>query len=182
MKFKKILLGITGALAFTFALTACGDDSTNKDSTPAPSSSTDTGSDTGGDSAPTTVTNYLTFMNDNKLRVDIMNNDLGVTFNYGNEAIQSTRETTLSADTKLSFSGEFAVEKVNFVIVSDTSTGGIVSVHAGLDSSYVSEFLSRYSMSGKTKVYIAVSSGDINWTKGLNTKMDTQIGVYTPKA
>ena len=179
MKFKKILLGITGALAFTFALTACGDDSTNKDSTPAPS--TDTGSDTGGDSAPATITNYLTFMNDNKLRVDIMNNDLGVTFNYGNEAIQSTKETTLSADTKLSFSGEFAVEKVNFLIVSDKSTGGVISVHAGLDSSYVSEFLSRYSMTGK-KVYIAISSGEVNWTKGLNSKMDTEIGVYTRKA
>ena len=120
-------------------------------------------------------------MNDNKLRVDIMNNDLGVTFNYGNEAIQSTKETTLSADTKLSFSGEFAVEKVNFIIVSDKSTGGVISVHAGLDSSYVSDFLSRYSMTG-TKVYISISSGEVNWTKGLNTKMDTEIGVYTRKA
>ena len=180
MKFKKILLGITGVLAFAFVLTSCGDDSTNKDSTPAPAPSTDTGSD--GDSTPSTITNYLTFMNDNKLRVDIMNNDLGVNFNYGNEAIQSTKETTLSANTKLSFSGEFTVDKVNFVIVSDTSTGGSVSVHAGLDSSYVSEFLSGYSMNGKTKVYIAVSSGDINWTKGLNSKMDTQIGTYTRKA
>ncbi len=181
MKFKKILLGITGALAFTFALTACGDDSTNKDSTPAPAPSTDTGSDTGGDSTPATFTNYLTFMNDNKLRVDIMNNDLGVTFNYGNEAIQSTKETTLSADTKLSFSGEFAVEKVNFVVVSDTSTGGSVRVSIGVDSSRVGDFLSKYPMTGK-KIYIAISSGEVNWTKGLNTKMDTQIGVYTPKA
>jgi hypothetical protein len=181
MKFKKILLGITGALAFTFALTACGDDSTNKDSTPAPAPSTDTGSDSGGDSAPATFTNYLTFMNDNKLRVDIMNNDLGVTFNYGNEAIQSTRETTLSADTKLSFSGEFAVEKVNFVVVSDTSTGGSVSVSKGVDSSRVGDFLSRYPMTGK-KIYIAISSGEVNWTKGLNTKMDTEIGTYLPKA
>ena len=172
MKFKKILLGITGALAFTFALTACGDDSTNKDSTPAPAPSTDTDPDSGGDSSPATFTNYLTFMNDNKLRVDIMNDDLGVTFNYGNEAIQSTKETTLSADTKLSFSGEFAVEKVNFVVVSDTSTGGSVNVSKGVDSSRVGDFLSRYPMTGK-KIYIAISSGDLNWTKGLNTKMDT---------
>ena len=181
MKFKKILLGITGALAFTFALTACGDDSTNKDSTPAPAPSTDTGSDSGGDSTPATFINYLTFMNDNKLRVDIMNNDLGVTFNYGNEAIQSTKETTLSADTKLSFSGEFAVEKVNFVVVSDTSTGGSVRVSIGVDSSRVGDFLSKYPMTGK-KIYIAISSGEVNWTKGLNTKMDTEIGTYLPKA
>ena len=181
MKFKKILLGITGALAFTFALTACGDDSTNKDSTPAPAPSTDTDPDSGGDSSPATFTNYLTFMNDNKLRVDIMNDDLGVTFNYGNEAIQSTKETTLSADTKLSFSGEFAVEKVNFVVVSDTSTGGSVNVSKGVDSSRVGDFLSRYPMTGK-KIYIAISSGDLNWTKGLNTKMDTEIGTYTSKA
>ena len=181
MKFKKILLGITGALAFIFALTACGDDSTNKDSTPAPAPSTDNGSDSGGDSTPATFINYLTFMNDNKLRVDIMNDDLGVTFNYGNEAIQSTKETTLSAGTKLSFSGEFAVEKVNFVVVYDTSTGGSVRVSIGVDSSRVSDFLSKYPMTGK-KIYIAISSGEVNWTKGLNTKMDTEIGTYLPKA
>ena len=171
MKFKKILLGITGALAFTFALTACGDDSTNKDSTPAPAPSTDADPNTGGDSTPATFTNYLTFMND----------DLGVTFNYGNEAIQSTKETTLSADTKLSFSGEFAVEKVNFVVVSDSSTGGSVRVSIGVDSSKVGDFLSRYPMTGK-KIYIAISSGEVNWTNGLNTKMDTEIGTYLPKA
>ena len=181
MKFKKILLGITGVLAFTFALTACGDDSTNKGSTPAPAPSTDTDPNTGGDSTPATFTNYLTFMNDNKLRVDIMNDDLGVTFNYGNEAIQSTKETTLSADTKLSFSGEFAVEKVNFVVVYDTSTGGSVNVSKGVASSKVGDFLSRYPMTGK-KIYIAISSGEVNWTKGLNTKMDTEIGTYLPKA
>ena len=91
MKFKKILLGITGALVFTFALTACGDDSTNKDSTPA---SGDTGGNTSGsgstDSGQTDIS-ALSFMSENKIRVDILD-DLGVNFNYGNEAVVSKRK------------------------------------------------------------------------------------------
>ncbi len=176
MKLKKVLLGITGALALTFALTACGDEGTKTDTDPKPvNTNTNTGSDN-GDATPSSSVNYLTFMGDKKLRVDIMN-DLGATFNYGNEAIQSKKETTLDTNTKLTVSGEFTVETVNFIVVFDNTTGGSVSVHKGLDAERVGEFLSKYPMSGN-KMYIAISSGEATWTKGLNEKMDATITTY----
>jgi hypothetical protein len=172
MKLKKVLLGITGALALTFALTACGDEGTKTDTDP---KQANTGSDN-GEATPSSSVNYLTFMGDKKLRVDIMN-DLGATFNYGNEAIQSKKETTLDTTIKLTVSGEFTVETVNFIIVFDDTTGGSVNVHKGLDAERVGEFLSGYPMKGN-KMYIAISSGEATWTKGLNEKMDTTITTY----
>ena len=44
------------------------------------------------------------------LRVDIFG-DLGVNFNYGNEAVVSTREITIVNDLTFSYSGDCSVEK-----------------------------------------------------------------------
>ena len=178
MKFKKILLGITGALALTFALTACGDDSTNKDSTPA---SGDTGTNTSGsgstDSGQTDIS-ALSFMGANKIRVDILD-DLGVNFNYGNEAVVSTKEISIVANQTFAYSGDYTVDKVNYIAYMEKESGPSTIWHKGLDASYFfTEVLPKNNFNGIKKIYIAISTGEVKWTTGLNSSLDANFNRY----
>ena len=179
MKFKKILLGITGALALTFALTACGDDSTNKNSTPA---SGDTGGNTSGsgstDSGQTDIS-ALTFMSDNKIRVDIFGDLENVTFKYNGQDVESKKEISIVADQTFTYSGECSAEKVNYIAYVERASGSKTEWHVGIDTPYFfSTVLPATNFNGVKKVYIALSTGDVQWTTGLNTSLDANFNRY----
>ena len=179
MKFKKILLGITGALALTFALTACGDDSTNKNSTPA---SGDTGGNTSGsgstDSGQTDIS-ALTFMSDNKIRVDIFGDLENVTFKYNGQDVESKKEISIVADQTFTYTGECSAEKVNYIAYVERASGSKTEWHVGIDTSYFfSTILPANNFNGVKKVYIALSTGDVQWTTGLNTSLDANFNRY----
>lgn len=169
MKLKKALVLLAGAMTFTFA--ACSNNSTPEATT----------NNNITDPTPSQEASYLSFISDNKIRVDIMNNDLGVTFNYGNEAVVSQKEMTITSGLTLAYSGTLAVDKLNVISVVQTETGSTFAVNGGLDAEYISEFLAGKKFTNAKKVYVAISSGDINWTKGLNTDMDTKINTYILK-
>ena len=174
MKFKKILFGVTGAVALSFMLASCGNNDTTKNgSTNTTTKVVDTTTNSGD-----VVINYLSFINDNMIRVDIMN-DLGVTFKYGEETVTSQGSLALNENSKLSYTGELTdVSKVNVVLVMDNETGATVSVNQGVTSSRFLELLGRLPISGSKKVYVAISTGTPTWTKGLNAAMDTAIEGY----
>lgn len=175
MKFKKFLLACAGV--FAFALAAC--DSKNNTSTD--SGKTNPPTVDPEPSQPSTQSMYLGFMDNNKIRVDILSDDLGIRFNYGNTAVTSTQSMDLVAGQKLSFSGTIAVDSINFIIVRDTETGGSVSVNAGIVKDSVEDYLSGKSFTDVKKVYIAISTGTVNWTKGLNPDLDAKIQTYIQK-
>ena len=172
MKFKKIFLGIIGVAALTLAACSNGGGNTSKEPT------------------PTTVTpepssqveaNLLDgVVASGKVRVDIMNDNLGVRFAYGNEAVESKKEMAYVAKSNLSVSGT-ATANLNFVFVKETSTGFSIAVNAGIDKDMITEFLSTKTFNDATRVYIAISTGDVNWTKGLNQALDTKINTYIVK-
>ena len=95
-----------------------------------------------------------------------MNDNLGCTFNYGNETVVDKKEMTYGATATLGFSGTVAVDTINFVFVAEKENGTSVSVNAGINAK---------------KVYIAISTGTVNWTKGLNADMDAKINSYILK-
>ena len=176
MKFKKILLGITGALAFTFALTACGDDSTNKDSTPA---SGDTGANSGTTGSGQTDTSALSFMSENKIRVDIFGDLENVTFKYNGQDVESKKEISIVADQTFTYTGECSAEKVNYIAYVERASGSKTEWQVGLDTSYFfSTVLPSNNFNGIKKVYIAISTGDVQWTTGLNASLDANFNKY----
>ena len=174
MKLKKILFGVTGALALSFMLASCGNNDTTKNATNTTTKVVDTTTNSG-----VVVINYLSFINDNMIRVDIMN-DLGVTFKYGEETVTSQGSLALNENSKLSYTGELTtdVSKVNVILVMDNDTGATVSVNQGVTSSRFLELLGRLPINGSKKVYVAISTGTPTWTKGLNAAMDTAIEGY----
>ena len=165
MKLKKIFLGLIGI--FALALASCGGN--EKEPTPSPSPS------------PTTPVQEETILDgvvsNGKVRVDIMNEDTGLTFAYGNEAITSTKEMTYVAANKLSCSGT-PTTNINFIIVTVRDGGESVVVSAGISKEYVVEFLSNKDFKDATRVYVAISTGSVNWTKGLNQALDKKINAY----
>lgn len=174
MKLKKILFGVTGAVALSFMLASCGNNDTTKNATNTTTKVVDTTTNSGA-----VVINYLSFINDNMIRVDIMN-DLGVTFKYGEETVTSQGSLALNENSKLSYTGELTtdVSKVNVILVMDNDTGATVSVNKGVTSSRFLELLGRLPINGSKKVYVAISTGTPTWTKGLNAAMDTAIEGY----
>ena len=176
MKFKKILLGITGALALTFALTACGDDSTNKDSTPA---SGDTGANSETTGSGQTDTSALSFMSENKIRVDIFGDLENVTFKYNGQDVESKKEISIAADQTFTYTGECSAAKVNYIAYVERASGSKTEWHVGIDTSYFfSTVLPTTNFNGVKKVYIAISTGDVQWTTGLNASLDANFNKY----
>ena len=171
MKFKKILLALAAGL--TFSLAACGD--SEEPTTPTPSSSSSS-SDSGSGSEA--ITSALSFMSNNKLRVDIFG-DLGVSFKYGDEAVVSTREITIVNDLTFTYSGDCSVEKINYIAYTERDTGSTINWHKGIDASYfLNNVLPSTNFNGISKIYIAISTGEVQWTKGLSEKLDQAFNGY----
>lgn len=165
---KKFLLMLGGI--FAFSLAACNNSGSGNTTTQVQPTTTTT--------AQQSAT--LAFMSNNKVRIDIMDDNLGVTFNYGNEAVVSEREINYVDSTNLAMNGSVAVDKVNFIFVMEKSTGSRVSVSKGLRADGLENFLSKSGskISGCTKVYIAISTGDLKWNKNLSEPMNDLIRPY----
>lgn len=175
MKKKSFLLMLGGL--FAFSLAACNNSGGGNPTTQGQPTTTTT------QGQPTTTAQQsatLAFMSDNKIRIDIMDENLGVTFNYGNEAVVSEREINYVDSTNLSMNGSAAVDKVNFIFVMEKSTGSRVSVSKGLNADSLENYLSGSGrkISGCTKVYIAISTGDLKWNKNLSEPMNELIKPY----
>lgn len=171
MKLKKMLLGTLGGAVLILA--ACGGNKT----TPEPQVP-NTPSVSTKDSQPE-VTNMLDGVVENgKVRIDILNDNLGVRFAYGNEAIEGTTKVlTYNATNNLSTSGT-ATADINFIFVVEKTDGTQVLYHPAIDKEQVAEWLADVKFEGALRVYIAISTGTPNWTKGLNTALDTKLNSY----
>lgn len=168
MKLNKIFLACIGA--FAFGLASCG----GNDKEPTPSSQ-------GTPDTPTQEEAILDgVVSNGKVRIDIMNEDTGLSFAYGNEAVISAKEMTYVAGNTLSCSGTPTTD-INFVFVILRADGASVAVNAGLSKDYVVEFLSNKEFKNATRVYVAISTGSVNWTKGLNKALDAKINTYIVK-
>ena len=164
MKFRTIFLTAMSV----FSLIGCSNSSNHSEQTSTPEViSTPKGTESQVD--------YLGFVGANKIRCDVMNDNLGVTFTYGEADIVSKQDMDLDATSCLGMKGELEVEKINVVIAVETGTGFSTTVSKGLVSSYVSTFLSKKSFKDASKVYVAFSSGEVNWTKNLSALLDSQI-------
>lgn len=174
MKLKKILFTL-GAV-FAFALASCG--GSNNSNTPS--------EEGGGGSQPTpstdvTTPTYLTFIDEGKIRIDVMDQALANNFTYGNAVVESTKQMTHSSTAKLATRGEITAEAVNFIVVidNDGTSSDRVSYHPGILKESLDEFLSDTIEIGSGKrIYVAISTGTINWTKGLNTALDQKLNAY----
>lgn len=166
-----MLLGTLGGAVLILA--ACGGNKT----TPEPQVP-NTPSVSTKDSQPE-VTNMLDGVVENgKVRIDILNDNLGVRFAYGNEAIEGTTKVlTYNATNNLSTSGT-ATDDINFIFVVEKTDGTQVLYHPAIDKEQVAEWLADVKFEGALRVYIAISTGTPNWTKGLNTALDTKLNSY----
>jgi len=173
MKFKRGLLAFAGL--FTLALAACSTSTGDKTTPTTPADPTATTTTT----SQTPAMDLLTFVGNEKIRVDVMDENLGVRFSYGNEAITNKTDMALNTNSGLSISGTATVETLNFVIVTVNTTKTSVVVAAGIEKEYFTEYVSTTLptyLTGAKKVYVAISTGDVKWTKNLNAELDTSIG------
>ncbi|MBR6071202.1 MAG: hypothetical protein IKP77_00035 [Acholeplasmatales bacterium] len=176
MKFKKLLF-ILGA-ALTFSLASCGSNATSETSLTTTTTTTQS-------TEQITQVDYLSFVGQNKIRVDILDN-VGANFNYGNAAVVSTNQMDINSNSYLAFSGTITADSVNFIFIVESGNSNnfqsTFSVHGGIDNEYVETFLSRASLkslfNNAYKVYIAISTGEVKWTKNLNAQLDAKIRTY----
>ena len=173
MKFKKILLTL-GAV-FAFSLAACSGNS---------NSNTPSEGGGGGGQTPqadVSTPTYLTFIDEGKIRIDIMDQALANNFTYGNAVVESTKQITHSSTAKLAIRGEITAANVNFIVVidNDGTSSDRVSYHPGIAKESLEEFLnSTIDIATGKRIYVAISTGKINWTKGLNTALDQKLNAY----
>ena len=166
MKLKRVLLALAGVL--TFSLAACsqaeggGSSSGSGDSGPSDSESGDSGQ---------TDASALSFMGNNKIRVDIMDN-LGITFKYNDETVVSKSEITIVNNATFTYSGECTVDKINYIAYGESDTRVSKIWQCGNDSADFLISLPTYKFNDYKKIYIAISSGEPKWTTGLSTELD----------
>lgn len=173
---KKIKILATALLASGLLLAGCA---TNKEQSSAPQSE---------QSSQEEIVSYLSFLESNKIRFDIMDNDLGYTFKYQDQAITSGAKVDIG-EGALSFTGESEKEKLNFIIVTEkkpeegrTTGESNIFLSVGLKvtalEKYVSQFAEKFiTPNAQGKVYVAISDGSKapSWTTGLDAKMDKAI-------
>ena len=174
---KKIKILATALLASGLLLAGCA---TNKEQSSAPQSEQQ--------SSQEELVSYLSFLESNKIRFDIMDNDLGYTFKYQGQAITSGEKVDMGAGA-LSFTGESEKEKLNFIIVTEkkpeegrTTGESNIFLSVGLRvtalEKYASQFAEKFiTPNAQGKVYVAISDGSKapSWTTGLDAKMDKAI-------
>ena len=174
MKFKKVLLGLMGVAMLALAACSNGGGNTSKEPTPTPTSQTPEPSSQAEEKLLEGV------VANGKIRIDIMNENIGVTFSYGNEAVVSKKEMAYNASSRLTVSGT-ATADLNFVIVIGRDNGYSVAVNPGIEKENIAEYLKLKDFENAARVYVAISTGAVNWTKGLNTALDNSIQGFISK-
>lgn len=171
MKLKKVLLTL-GAV-FAFSLAACSGNSNSN--TPSEGEGGQT------PQADVSTPTYLTFIDEGKIRIDIMDQSLTSNFTYGNGVVESTKQMTHSSTAKLATRGDVTAANVNFIVVidNDGTSSDRVSYHPGIAKESLEEFLNgTIDIATGKRIYVAISTGKINWTKGLNTALDQKLNAY----
>ena len=172
MKFKKILLTL-GAV-FAFSLAACNNNASDSGKTdPTPS---------GEGSQTETDPTYLKFVGKDKIRIDIMNDELVGKFTYGNAVVDASnnkKDLAYTSSTKIAKRGDIT-EAVNFIVVIDKEGTDSIAYNKAIEADNVEEFLSdAMVLTGGRRVYVAISTGtNLNWTKGLDTSLDEKLNWY----
>lgn len=124
------------------------------------------------------VDKYLSFVSDNKIRVDIMDSDLGVSFKYGNAQVVDKHEMDYSSSVSLTKTGELNGDTINFIVVVENDTQSVVLYNPQVLKDSLDEYLGdvlQTSLTNVKKVYVAVSKGTVKWTKNLNAELDAKI-------
>lgn len=142
----------------------------------------DKGGEQKDDDKGETVKSTLSFLQNNQIRFDIMNDDLGLSFKYGDDAIVS--KTPLAfAEKTLSATGELAKETLNFIIAVEKDANSFtLNINPGILKESLNEYLADFTTSYLKeavggKAYIAISEGgkEATWTKGLSAELDEKI-------
>lgn len=147
MKLRSALLAFAGVLVFS--LTACQ----KKAKEP-------------------TDTTTLSFMQEDKVRVDIMD-ELGITFNYGDETVVSGQELTIVEDQVFTYTGEMSTNNINFIAFVEKTNGNDIFWYDNyLAGIFLDLQLPYFKLNGIKKIYIAISTGEIKWANGLSEGLD----------
>jgi hypothetical protein len=81
---------------------------------------------------------------------------------------------TYNSTSTLTISGTANVD-INFIIVIQNSETTVISYNPAINKEDVAEWLSDVKFDNALRVYVAISSGTPNWTKGLNTSLDSAL-------
>ena len=175
MKLKKVLaiLGLTSV----FALAACNSANNTTTTGGAPANTTTTQNNPS--SGSTTVddsTNYLSFLENKKGRIDLFGVE-GVTFKYGDNNVVSGQVIDINESKVISVTGT-ATKDLNFVIVTKMGDTNTVIGNKAIIKDEIANYLNDVAADlykSSDKFYIAISSGEVQWTKNLSKAMDDKI-------
>lgn len=167
-KSVKILSSLFALALVGFAAVSCSKGEVTPTTTPSPTTTT-----------TTVQSSLLTFIDNNKFRVDVMDDDLGVTFKYNNAAITNKQAMSYVSGGALTIEGEAAYDDLSFILVTETGNSSSVFYAPGILKASLTEYLNSSvndDLVNGTKVYLAVFHGTpAKWTKGLNADMDARI-------
>ena len=146
-----------------------------------PSSSHPTGLSTPADtSVAPQGPKYLTWIAENKLVVDLYS--IGeARFNYGNAALSDNSNTVdLNDASSLGCTTQLQGQTFNFIFVAETADSQSVAVHKAIEGDQLVSFCEMYkdTFKGKTRGYVAISGGTVQWAKGKNAELDAKIQQY----
>ena len=186
MKIRKVLgTGIALSLAM-LGLASCNGGN-NGTSANTPSSNGGAQASSSAEASLILVDQCLQFLNDGNFRIDVMDSDLGITFNYGNRALTNKEQCAFADNSTLAYSGTPTVDTICFLLVTETKTStsfiSDVSGNQALSVSQLSRFLqtiSNVENKQNEKFYLAISKSteDPKWTKNLSAAMDEKITAW----
>ena len=177
VKFGKTLVAFSALALAVLGLASCNKGENPQGSTVAPTATTSATTAESGSSM-----HYLTFLQDSKLRVDILDN-VGCTFKYGGQALTSGQVVALNSTAKFTKEGTATPETLDFIIVTETGTPehftSSVSPSLGILVESLDQWLDEVlsaDLQGVNKMYVAISiGGNHKWTKNLNAELDDKL-------
>ena len=171
MKLKKILAGLAIACGF-LGLAACSDSGNTNPPVVNPSTSQQ-----GGTPTPSTEGDglQLSFLTDGKARIDI--NTPGVTFKLNGTAVTSGQIADIG-NFVITYEGTLSKDTFNVYWASVQQNGEYIQVNNGIEteemSTYFNSIFNSYHTSKDKRIYLCITITKKGWTRGLDTRMDTQ--------
>lgn len=177
MKLKKILAGLAITCGF-LGLAACSDSGNTNPPVVNPSTSQQ------GGGTPTSSTEgdelQLSFLTDGKARIDI--NTPGVTFKLNGTAVTSGQIVNIG-NFVITYEGTLSKETFNVYWASVKQDGERIQVNNGIEaeemSNYFNSIFNTYHTSEDKRIYLCITVTNKGWTRGLDTRMDTQFDAMT---